>query len=179
MTSFFRPRRDFRIGLDLLLPEKRGGRLGPGCPGVESRRSGVCLGRMYGRWLDLVGPDYPYPSESFSTNSIRDLRLESTPNETCLISAFTPLVICRLTEKEMEAVNPVNKQAYIETQSTRLLSTSWFNTVRILALKLCLPCGRSCDVSISGLGEDGLVSFGVPGRGFVVGRTFVVIFPFL
>jgi len=79
----------------------------------------------------------------------------------------------------MEAVNPVNKQAYIDTQSTRLLSTSWFNTVRILALKLCLPCGRSRDESISGLGEEGRVSPGVPGRGFVVGRTLVVIFPFL
>ena len=37
---------------------------------------------------------------------------------------FAPLVMSTLTEKEMEAVNPVNKQAYIDTQSTRLLSTS-------------------------------------------------------
>lgn len=61
--------------------------------------------------------------------------------------------ISRPTENDIEAVNPVNKQAYIETLSARLLSTSCFKLEIALRKK---PSCREVFVEVGELGDVGL-----------------------
>lgn len=84
--------------------------------------------------------------------------------------------IRRLAENDIDAVKPVNKHAYIDTLSARLLSTSCLRLDIALAKKPSLREVEDGVLGDTGFGEDGCVSSpGAVGSGFVVGRIFGAI----
>lgn len=78
------------------------------------------------------------------------------------------------TEKDMAAVNPVKRQAYIETASVCLLSTSLPSSALTLVISPSFCCNFGESETACNFGEDGRVSS--PGdrvNGLVVGSRLV------